>query len=98
MMPSRHNLTLIDLMAAVGAAALTLGWVVWDAPDRAALALCVIGPLVGILWYRWRGCEGILGRALRGAAYAGFGLIWLVTGPHGLGRLGPQSCSAHRLF
>jgi hypothetical protein len=86
MKPRRH-LTLIDLMAAVGAAALALGWVVWAAPGRVAPALSVIGPLVGILWDRWRGCRGILGGALGGAAYAGVGLIWLVAGPNGPGRL-----------
>jgi hypothetical protein len=55
MMPSRHHLTLIDLMAAVGAAALGLGWVVSVAPGRTGPALIIIGPLVGILCDRWRG-------------------------------------------
>jgi hypothetical protein len=81
MMRTRRHLTLIDLMAAVGAAALALGWIVWIAPDRAAPALIVIGPLAGILCDRWRGCRGMLGGALGGAAYAGLLLIWMVTRP-----------------
>jgi hypothetical protein len=82
MMRPRHHFTLIDLMAAVGAAALGLGWVVSVAPGRAGPALVVIGPLIGILCHRWRGGRGILGGTLGGTAYAGFGLIMLVTGPH----------------
>ena len=66
MRPRRH-LTLIDLMAAVGAAALALGWIVWTAPGRAGPALIIIGPIVGILWDRWRGGRGLLGGALGGA-------------------------------
>jgi hypothetical protein len=89
MRPSRNHLTLIDLMAAVGAAALGMGFIVWDAPPSGVRALFrsfwVIVPLVGILWDRWRGCMGILGGALGGAAYAGFLLIWMVAGPHGPG-------------
>jgi hypothetical protein len=79
MLPSRYRLTLIDLMAAVGAAALALGWIVWAAPGRAAPALISIGPLAGILWDRWRGGTGIPGGALGGAAYAGFVLVWKLT-------------------
>jgi hypothetical protein len=83
MRPSRNHLTLIDLMAAVGAAALGMGFIVWDAPPSGVRALFisfwVIVPLVGILWDRWRGCMGILGGALGGAAYAGFMLIWMVA-------------------
>jgi hypothetical protein len=79
MRPSQNHLTLIDLMAAVGAAALGMGFIVWDAPPtpEAALfrSLWAIVPLVGILWDRWRGCRGILGGALGGAAYGGFLLI-----------------------
>ena len=89
MSPSRNHLTLIDLMAAVGAAALGMGFIVWDAPPtpEAALfrSLWAIVPLVGILWDRWRGCMGVLGGALGGAAYAGFLLIWMVAGPRGPG-------------
>jgi hypothetical protein len=89
MRPSRNHLTLIDLMAAAGAAALGMGFIVWDAPPSGVRALflsCwVIVPVVGILWDRWRGCMGILGGALGGAAYAGFLLIWMIAGPHGPG-------------
>jgi len=75
-------------MAAVGAAAVGLTWVVSEAPGRAGPALIVIGPLVGILYDRWRGGRGILGGTLGGAAYAGFGLIMLATGPHWPGGAG----------
>jgi hypothetical protein len=89
MRPYQNHLTLIDLMAAVGAAALGMGFIVWDAPPSVVHALFrsfwVIVPLVGILWDRWRGCMGILGGALGGTAYAGFLLIWMVAGPHGPG-------------
>jgi hypothetical protein len=95
MRPSRNHLTLIDLMAAVGAAALGMGFIVWDAPPPGVRALFrsfwVIVPLVGILWDRWRGCRGILGGALGGAVEAGFALIMLVTGPHGRGMPGLSS-------
>jgi hypothetical protein len=91
MLPSRHHLTLIDLMAAIGAAALGLAWVVSEAPGRAGPALIVIGPLVGILCDRWRGGRGILGGTLGGAAYAGIGLIWTITGPHWPGGAGLSS-------
>ena len=74
MRPRRH-LTLIDLMAAVVAAALCLAWVVSTARGRAGPAMIVIGPLIGILYHRWRGGRGILGGALGGAVYAGVGLI-----------------------
>ncbi len=90
MTQSRRHLALVDLMAAVVAAALGLGWVVWVAPGRAVPMLIVIGPLTGILSDRWRGGRGIIGGALGGAAYAGVGLIMLVTGPHGPGRLGSR--------
>jgi hypothetical protein len=40
------------------------------------------------LWDRWRGCTGILGGVLGGAAEAGFALIMLVTGPHWPGGAG----------
>ena len=55
MMQSRHHLTLIDLMAAIGATAFGLAWVVWVAPGRVVPALIVIGPLVGILCDRCAG-------------------------------------------
>jgi hypothetical protein len=76
MRPRRH-LTLIDLMAAVVAAALCLAWVVSTARGRAGPAMIVIGPLIGILYHRWRGGRGILGGALGGAIYGGVGLIEL---------------------
>jgi hypothetical protein len=86
---SRYHLTLIDLMAGVGAAALGMGFVVWDSPPSGIRAMLrsfwVIVPLVGILWGRWRGYRGILGGALGGAAYAGFLLTWMIAGPHGPG-------------
>src|SRR5947209_6507590 len=47
-------------------------------------------PLVGIVWDRWRGRSGILGGALAGAAEAGFALIWVITGPHKSGGMGPS--------
>ena len=88
-MRPRRQLTLIDLMAAVVAAALGMGFIVWDPPPLGVRALFrsfwVIVPLVGILWDRWRGGRGILGGALGGAAYAGFLLIWMIAGPHGPG-------------
>jgi hypothetical protein len=90
-MPSRHRLTLMDLMAAVGAAGLGLSWVVSTAPGRAGPTLIVVGPLVGILCDRGRGGRGILGGTLGGAAYAGFGVIMLVTGPHRPGGAGLSS-------
>jgi hypothetical protein len=46
---------------------------------------------VGLLGDRGRGGRGIRGGALGGAAYGGFCLIWLVTGPHGPGQRGPSS-------
>jgi hypothetical protein len=67
-MPSRRNLTLIELMAAVGAAALGLAWVASTAPGRAGPALIVIGPLVGILCDRWRGGTG---HTRRGSGWGG---------------------------
>jgi len=73
---------LIDLMAAIGAAALGFGWVAWVAPGRAGPGLIVVGPLVGILCDRWRGGRGILGGTLGGAAHAVLGVIMLITGPH----------------
>jgi hypothetical protein len=89
MRPSRNHLTLIDVMAAAGATALGMAFIVWDAAPSGVRALFlsfwVIVPLVGILWDRWRGCMGILGGALGGAAYAGFLLIWMFAGPHGPG-------------
>jgi hypothetical protein len=91
MTPSRHHLTLVDVMAAIGAAALGLAWVVSQAPGRAGPAMIVIGPLVGILCDRWRGGRGILGVTLGGAVYAGIGLIWLITGPHRPGGAGLSS-------
>jgi hypothetical protein len=94
MIPTRHHLTLIDLMATVVAAALCMGVLVWGGLPSGLPALVVIVwlicPLVGILGDRWRGGRGILGGALGGAAYAGFWLIWLVTGPHGPGQRGPS--------
>jgi hypothetical protein len=63
MRPRRH-LTLIDLMAAVLAAALGLAWVVSTARGRAGPAMIVIGPLIGILYHRWRGGRGMLDGAL----------------------------------
>jgi hypothetical protein len=50
----------------------------------------LIVPLAGIVWDRWRGCSGILGGALAGAAEAGFALIWVITGPHRPGQMGPS--------
>ena len=94
MMASQHHLTLIDLMAAVVAAALGMGFLMWDPPPPSLPALVVvfwrIVPHVAILWDRWRGCRDILGGALGGAAEAGFALIWVVTGPHRPGQMGPS--------
>jgi hypothetical protein len=90
-MTSAGRLTLIDLMAAIGATGLGLAWVNWVAPGRAGPNLIVIGPLVGILWHRQRGGRGILGGTLGGAAYAGFGLLYFFTGPHGRGSASPST-------
>jgi len=90
MMTSRHHLTLIDQMATVGAAALGMAVLVWGGlPPRLPAWIVIFWltcPIVGILGDRWRGGRGILGGALGGAAYAVFWLIWVVTGPHGIGR------------
>ena len=69
---------------------------VWVAPPPPGVPAPIIifwltVPLVGILWDRWRGCTGILGGVLGGAAEAGFALIMLVTGPHGPGWPGLSS-------
>ena len=94
MMTSRRHLTLIDLMAAVVAAALAMGVLSWDPPPPSMPALVVIFwlsvPLVAVLWDRWRGYRGILGGALGGAALAAFSLVWVVTGPHRPGQMGPS--------
>ena len=82
MAPSRHRLTLMDLMAAVAAAGLGLGWIVSTMPGQGGPAALVIGPLVGIFCDRFRGGRGILGGTLGGAAYVGFALIMLVAGAH----------------
>src|SRR5262249_45084039 len=87
MRPSRNHLTLIDLTATIVAAALGMGFIVWDPPPSGVHPLFrsfwVIFPLVGFLWDRGRGCRGLLGGALGGAAYAAFLLIWMVAGPRG---------------
>ena len=92
MRPSRNHLTLIDLMATVAAAALAMGVFVWGGIPPEVPALIVLFwlsvPLVGIVWDRWRGCSGILGGALGGAAEAGVALILVITGPHGPGEMG----------
>ena len=92
-MKSRHHLTLIDLMATVAAAALAMSVFVWGGIPPSIPPLIVlfwlIVPLVGIVWDRWRGGSGILGGALAGAAEAGFALIWVITGPHRPGQMGP---------
>jgi hypothetical protein len=56
-MRPRRNLTLIDLMAAVVAAALCLAWVVSAARGRAGPSMIVIGPLIGFVppMARWQG-------------------------------------------
>jgi hypothetical protein len=93
-MKARKHLTLIDLMATVAAAALAMGVFVWDGIPPGVPALIVLFwlsvPLVGIVWDRWRGCRGILGGALGGAAEAGVALIWVITGPHRPGQMGPS--------
>ncbi|WP_406699313.1 hypothetical protein V5E97_10620 [Singulisphaera sp. Ch08] len=83
-MKSTGHLTLIDLLAVVGATGLGLAWVKWVAPpDRSDAALIVLGPVVGILWHRLRGGRGILGGTLGGAAYAGIFLLYFFMGPQG---------------
>ena len=95
MTTSRHHLTLIDLMATVAAAALGMVPLVWDPPPPSVpvpvILFWLIVPLVGIVWDRWRGGRGILGGALGGAVEAGFALIWVITGPHMPGQMGPSS-------
>jgi hypothetical protein len=94
MTTSRHHLTLIDLMAAVAAAALGMIPLVWDPPPPSVpvpvILFWLIVPLMGIVWGRWRGGRGILGGALGGAAEAAFALIWVITGPHMPGQMGPS--------
>jgi hypothetical protein len=97
-MKSRHHLTLIDLMATVAAAALAMGVFVWGGipPGRELdFVFWLSVPPVGIVWDRRRGCRGILGGALGGAALAGFGLIWTITGPHRPGQMGPPYLATH---
>ena len=81
-------------MAAVAAAALGMVPIVWDEPPPGVrvpfIRFWLIVPLVGILWDRWRGGRGVLGGALGGAVYAGFALIWVITGPHMPGQMGPS--------
>jgi hypothetical protein len=93
-MKSQNHLTLIDLMATVATAALATGVFVWGGIPPSLPPLVVIFwltvPLVGIVWDRWRGRSGILGGALSGVAEAGFALIWVVTGPHRPGQMGPS--------
>ena len=94
MTTSRHHLTLIDLIATVAAAALGMIPLVWDPPPPSVpvpvVLFWLIVPLVGIVWDRWRGGRGILGGALGGAVEAGFALIWVITGPHMPGQMGPS--------
>src|SRR5258708_32046723 len=85
------RLTLIDLMATIGAAALALGLLRWAAPVHAGLGLMIVGPLVGIVWQRSLGGRGIVGGTVGGGAYAALGLLDFATGPHGPGRPGPSS-------
>jgi len=91
----RHHLTLIDLIATVAAAALGMVALVWDplppSIPVAVILFWLIVPLMGIVWGRWRGGRGILGGVLGGAAQSGFGLIWVLTGPHRPGQMGPNS-------
>ncbi len=81
MIRPRNHLTMVDLIATVTAAALTLGWITWTAPGRPGPFFIVIGPLLSILWDRWRGCRGVVGGALGGAAFAIALLIWMLTHP-----------------
>src|SRR4051794_19108664 len=93
-MQARHHLTLVDLMATVAAAALAMSVFAWGGipPSLPPLVpLFWVGvPLVGIVWDRWRRRSGILGGALGGAAEAVFALIWVITGPHRPGQMGPS--------
>ena len=74
-----RRFTLIDLLAAVGAAGFGLGWVVWLVPGRSAPALIVSGPLLGILWQRSRGGRGILGGAIGAIVHEFVALIWFAV-------------------
>jgi hypothetical protein len=81
-------------MATVAAAALGMVPLVWDPPPPSVpvpvILFWLVVPLVGIVWDRWRGGRSILGGALGGAAEAGFGLVWVITGPHRPGQMGPS--------
>jgi hypothetical protein len=89
-MESRHHLTLTDLMATVATAALATGDGIPPSVPPLVVIFWLTVPLVGIVWDRWRGCSGILGGALAGTAEAGFALIWVITGPHRPGQMGPS--------
>jgi hypothetical protein len=93
---------LIDLMATVAAAALGMVPLVWDPPPPSVpvpdILFWLIVPLVGIVWDRWRGGRGILGGALGGAAEACFALIWVITGPHMPGQMGPSYIANHPIL
>ncbi len=82
---ARPRPTLIDLMATIGAVALSLGLVTWLAPGRILAMLIVIAPTVGILWDRRRGGRGILG----GVVHAVACLVYYLSGLGGvpLGRM-----------
>ncbi len=83
---NRRPLTLVDLMAAIGAAGLGLGLVTWLAPGRIVPMLILIPPCVGILWGRSRGGRGILGGTVGGAAYGAGCLVYILSGMAGIPR------------
>ncbi|WP_435016422.1 hypothetical protein TA3x_003988 [Tundrisphaera sp. TA3] len=81
MRPTRPRLTLVVLMAAIGACALGLAIVARAAPGHFAPALMVVPPLVGILWDRRGGGRGIRGGAVGGFLHAAICLPFFILGP-----------------
>ena len=95
-MTTAGRLTRIDVMTAVGSAALGLSCVDQVSPGRLGPALIVVGPLLGILWDRRRGGRGIVGGALGGAVYAGSCKIVFFSGRAPRGASPSKMCQLFR--